>query len=185
MILGVDPGLANVGWCLLTTAGVIDSFGHIETKKSGQPGDAAHRLAMVMFGLSKPLLAMASAEDGDHGTVVIEWPGGAGGFQREGAASANARAAIQTSTTAGAVYGSAYWLLRGHTERILTPAPVTWRSAMARHLDCQRDEGAVHFYLTSLHPGLKGLAKKAAPHVLDAAGLAEYGRLITQEGRTT
>lgn len=182
MILGVDPGLANVGWCLLTTAGVIDSCWHIETKRSDQPGDAAYRLAQVMYGLSHAFRTMAKMAEADHPvTVVIEWPGGASGFQREGASSGNARAAVQTSTTAGAVYGAAYWLLRGHTERILTPAPISWRAALARHLGCQRDEEAIHHYLRSLHPGLRDLKKKSAPHILDAAGLAEYGRLMTKK----
>lgn len=182
MILGVDPGLANVGWCLLAHTGEVHSCGHIETKKSDQTGDAAHRLAMVMFGLSKPLLALAACEDGEHGAVVIEWPGGAGGFQRDGAASSNARATIQTSTTAGAVYGAAYWILRGHTERILTPAPVTWRAALARAWCVQRTEPSIHAHLLTRHQVLASLTKKAAPHVRDAAGLAEYGLMQTTKG---
>lgn len=176
MILGVDPGLANVGWCVLTASGELHSWGHIETHRTAQTGDAAHRLAMVMFGLSKPLLALAACEDGEHGSVVIEWPGGAGGFQRDGA-SPNARATIQTSTTAGAVYGASYWLLRGHTERILTPAPISWRAALAQAWGTQRSEEAIHASLRQKHPQLAGLKKKSAPHVMDAAGLAEYGAL--------
>ena len=43
MILGVDPGLANVGWALLNHGAL--QYGHIETEKSDQPGDAARRLA--------------------------------------------------------------------------------------------------------------------------------------------
>lgn len=178
MILAVDPGLANVGWCLLYSNGLIHSSGHIQTAKGDQTGDAAHRLAMVMFGLSKPLLALSVGDDEVHGYGVIEWPGGASGFQREGAASGNARSAIQTSTTAGAVYGALYWLLAGHTERILTPAPITWRAALGRAWGIPRDEAAIHAGLLDRHPSLRGLTKKAAPHVRDAAGLAEYGRYI-------
>lgn len=174
MILGVDPGLANVGWALLSHNRGLHSYGHIETERQDRTGDAAKRLAKVMFGLSTPLRAVPAAEPL---TVIIEWPGGAGGFQRDGA-SPNARATIQTSTTAGAIYGAAYWLLRGHTERILTPAPVTWRAAVARAVGIQRTEAAVHAYLISIFPQLAGLTKKSAPHVLDAVGLALYGTLI-------
>ena len=175
MILGVDPGLANVGWCLLNDSGDLRLCRHVETHRTAQTGDAAHRLANVMYGLSDALLAIAA--EGTEATVVIEWPGGAGGFQRDGA-SPNARATIQTSTTAGAVYGAAYWLLRGHTERILTPAPITWRAALAKAWGILRTEGAIHQALLLKYPGMASLQKKARPHILDAAGLAEYGQLL-------
>ena len=181
MILAVDPGLANAGWAFMTNSGSLHSYGHLETHKENRTGDAAARLAMVMYGLSEPLRILGqSVVVNDYG--VIEWPGGASGFQREGAASGNARSAIQTSTTAGAVYGALYWLLRGRTARILTPAPITWRSALAKAWGIQRDEASIHRRILERHPQLASLKKKAAPHVLDATGLAEYGALKTQEG---
>lgn len=182
MIFGLDPGLANVGWAILNRIGSLIACGHIETKKSGRTGDAAARLALVMYDLSEPLRAVEP-----HAldlTVVIEWPGGAGGFQRAGA-NPNARATIQTSTTAGAVYGAAYWLLRGRTDRILTPSPVTWRAALARAWGTGRDEASVHAGIVGRHHSLPNLKKKSVPHVMDAIGLAEYGALKPRTQRGT
>lgn len=184
MIFGLDPGLANVGWALLTDGLELHSYGHIETKKSGRTGDAVARLARVMFELSTPLRVAEYAAVKNCLTVVIEWPGGAGGFQREGA-SPNARATIQTSTTAGAVYGAAYWLLRGRTDRILTPAPVTWRAALARAWGTKRDEAAVHTGIVGRHQSLPVIKQKSLPHIMDAIGLAEYGALKSQPTKGT
>lgn len=174
MILGVDPGLANVGWALVLHAGGLHSYGHLETHKGDQTGDAAKRLAQVMYGLSVPLLAMSTGNALAGDRVVIEWPGGAGGFQRDGA-SPNARATIQTSTTAGSVYGAAYWLLRGRTDRILTPAPVSWRVALGKLWSIKPSEEAVHAVILEKYPQLTSLKRKSAPHILDAVGLALYG----------
>lgn len=178
MILGVDPGLANVGWALLNHGAL--QYGHIETEKSDQPGDAARRLAAVLYGLSTGL-RLLDAGTPEFRRVVVEWPGGASGFQREGAKHANARAAVQTSTTAGAVYGAAYWLLRGRTEHILTPAPVSWRIALGKSWGIQPKEEAIHAGILERFPQLTSLKKKAQPHILDAVGLALYGHLKTTE----
>jgi len=180
MILGVDPGLANVGWALVLSGGSLHSYGHIETEKSDQTGDAAKRLARVMYGLSTPLIALSNGTGIDRDNVVIEWPGGASGFQRQGA-NPNARATIQTSTTAGAVYGAAYWLLRGKTDHILTPAPVSWRIALGKSWGVQPKEEAIHAVILERFPQLTSLKKKAQPHILDAVGLALYGHLKTTE----
>lgn len=177
MILGVDPGLANVGWALMSNSGVLHSYGHIETIKSDQPGDAAKRLAEVMYGLSVPLRSIgASSLMSD--LVGIEWP--TGGFGGSGPPcpachkpKGNAGSAVQTGTTAGAVYGAAYMLLRGRTERIVRPTSLGWRAALAKAWRCERDEPTVHAAIVARHPQLSALKKKQR-HILDGVGVAEY-----------
>lgn len=185
MILGVDPGLANVGWAVLSSGGSLHSWGHIETHKEDRTGDAAARLAEVMYGLSTPLrLLQPTAIVADY--VGIEWP--TGGFGGPGPPCptchkprGNAGSAVQTGTTAGSVYGAAYWLLRGHTERILRPTSTGWRAALARAWGCERDEEAVHAAIVSRHPQLATIKKKQR-HAIDGVGVAEYVALQIQKG---
>ena len=185
MILGVDPGLANVGWAVLSNSCTLHSWGHIETVKSDQPGDAAKRLAQVMYRLSTPLRLLGmSAIAPDQ--VGIEWPGGASGFMKGQKpcplcrqVRSNPQSALQTNSCASSVYGAAYWLLRGRTELIHTPASVTWRAALARAWGCQRDEESVHAALVARHPQLATLKKKQR-HAIDGVGVAEYVALTTR-----
>lgn len=163
LILGIDPGLANTGWALLDkdTARVVDA-GYIATKRGGEVGDTQERLLALLTCLRRPMM-----EDAD--VVVVEWPG-MGGARVAG--KMNAIAASQTAAAAGAAVGMA----RGRTWRnVLTPAPITWRTA----LGCLRGQDEeLHARLARVYPQTVARFKKTArPHVLDAIGLALYGRL--------
>ena len=185
MIFGVDPGLANVGWCLLNHGAL--TYGHIETAKGDQTGDAAKRLAEVMYGLSAGLKLLAACP-ADLARVVIEWPGGGFGGPGKrcpacGKPPGNPLTGAQVATTAGAVYGAAYWLLRGKVDRILTPAPVSWRVALGKKWGVPASEESIHAVILERFPQLSKLKKKSQPHILDAVGLCLYGELSAKGPR--
>ena len=159
MVLGIDPGIANLGWALVGAAGDLHSFEHVETERTAQRGDASIRLARILRALRAPLA---------HASVVcIEWPG-FGGARVAG--KMNALAASQTAAAAAAALGLA--IGQGGRRKILAPAPVTWRSK----LGAKRGRDAeLHAAFLARYPILADLRKGAQPHVLDAVGLALYG----------
>lgn len=164
MILGIDPGLANVGYAIM--AGDIRGLmahGHIETKRSKERGDTHRRLLDIL----RQLALRTASYNNDITHVVIEWPGGAGG--------ANAQSVLQTIACAGFLAG--YFV--GRERIVITPAPQTWRIAMGGK---KGQEEAVHARLLRDHPALSLLKKKAQPHVLDAVGLARYGLDLITKG---
>lgn len=162
MILGIDPGLANVGYAVMSPSAELLTYGHIETKLSKAPGDTNRRLLDI-------LRQLANRTAGAHGiqTIVIEWPGGAGGV--------NAQSVLQTIGCAAFLAG----FFTGRERVVLTPAPQTWRTALGGK---KGQEAAVHAALMKSYPALALLKKKALPHVLDAVGLARYGLMLTTKG---
>lgn len=158
-VLGIDPGLANLGWALVGAAGDLHSFEHVETTRTEQRGDASIRLARILRALRAPL-AHASV-------VVIEWPG-FGGARVAG--KMNAVAASQTAAAAAAAMGLA--IGQGGRRKILAPAPVTWRSKLGAK---KGKDGALHAELLKLYPILADVRKAAQPHLLDALGCALFG----------
>lgn len=166
LVLGVDPGLRNTGWSLVGAAGDLDSFEHVETGRRPERGDAQRRLALVMCALVVPMRRAS--------VVVVEWPS-AGGFGRPEAgepARGNATAVAHTNMVAGAIVGLAVGL--GGGRRILTPAPVTWRARLGARRGADH---AIHAALLTRYTLLRDLRAKAQPHVLDAVGLALFGRM--------
>lgn len=160
MILGIDPGLANVGYAVMETSGALLAFGHIETKRSKEKGDTHRRLLDILRQLAMRTAGHTDTID----TIVIEWPGGAGGV--------NAQSVLQTIACAGYLAG----YFTGRERTVITPAPQTWRCALGGK---KGQEAAVHARLLRDHPNLSLLKKKAQPHVLDAVGLARYGLSLT------
>lgn len=161
-ILGLDPGLANCGWCLLDSGNApVLRTGYVGTSKGHETGDMQRRLNDLLDGVDDvvPLAEL----------TVIEWPAGGGAGD---AGRTNLTAARQVVAAAGALLGYARAKSRGE---VLTPAPITWRSA----LGCKRGKDAeLHERLTRVYPlTIERLRKGARPHVLDAIGLALYGRL--------
>lgn len=166
-VLGVDPGLANVGWALVeqsswnggsSPARVLER-GTVRTARQKGVGDVQRRLTEVGEELA-PLIERAQF-------VVCEWPS-AGGF-RTATGRSSSTAPAQVNLVAGLIAG----LARGIGRRLLTPAPVTWRKAMGAK---QGKDEAIHARLLKQYAAeLAGLRKGDLPHVLDALGLALYG----------
>lgn len=165
MVLGIDPGLRNTGWALVGPAGDLDSYEHVETGRRPERGDAQRRLALV---LKAAVIAMRKAS-----AVVVEWPSAGGFVPVSGNATGNAAAAAQTNMVAGALVGLAVGL--GGARRVVTPSPVTWRSRLGAKRGADH---AIHAALLTRYPQLRDLRMKAQPHVLDAVGLALFGRLV-------
>lgn len=164
VILGVDPGLANLGWCLLDSRDArVRRSGYVPTSKGDETGDMQRRVSEVLSAMRTVVDSLPVA------LAVVEWPS-AGGSGLAG--KMNAKAASQTIAVAGAVLG----LLTALRIPTLTPAPVTWRTA----LGCERGkDDALHARLARIYAGTAAAYRKGAlPHVLDGLGLALYGRLI-------
>jgi len=167
MVLGIDPGLRNLGWSLIGGTGALDSFEHVETGKRPERGDAQRRLSLVLKAAVLPMRKAA--------VIVVEWPS-AGGFGRPEAGAAprgNATSAAHTCMVAGALVGLAVGL--GGGRRVLTPSPVTWRTRLGAKRGA---DAGIHAALLVRYPLLADLRLKAQPHVLDAVGLALFGRLV-------
>jgi len=164
LILGIDPGLAHCGWAQLDSRDSrCRAAGHVATSKGDATGDTQRRLLEFVEALRGPV--------SNSDLVVIEWSSVSGaGFQRQGDGSAhgNARAAMLNAASAAAAIGIA----AAYGKQVLTPAPITWRSRLGFRGD------------TELHQRLERLYPKTAdrfnrgrrPHVLDAIGLALFGR---------
>jgi len=161
VILGVDPGLANCGWALVATGGVLLDRGAIATTRGRSTGDAQRRVELV----GRVLYQLVGRAD----LVVVEWP--TGGF------GSNALAATSTAAIAGLVAGLSW----SAGTKIRAPAPVTWRTK----LGAKRGKDAeLHAELAARYAAqLAGLKKGEMPHVLDAIGLALYGELATSARR--
>jgi len=155
--LGIDPGLANTGWALLSGGDLID-FGCVRTKKSKRTvtGGVTRRLMEVSSAL-RPLLRSSSV-------AVVEWPGG--GFGK------NARSAVQTNLVAGLVVG----LATASGTTLLQPSPRTWRAQLGSKsgADSKLHKNLYKRFSSQLERLLLG----ELPHVLDAIGLATYGEAL-------
>lgn len=165
LILGIDPGLANTGWSLVDshTARLMDA-GYLATRKAAGVGDAQARLTDVLDELAF-VVSLSQL-------VVVEWPG-MGGARVAG--KMNAMAASQTVAAAAGALG----LARGMGKRVLSPAPMTWRCALGAIRG--QDEG-LHATFTRMYPATVARFNKGQrPHVLDAIGLALFGRLTLQD----
>lgn len=162
LVLGIDPGLAHTGWALVDASGALHRFAHVATGRLPGVGDVQRRLGLVLRDLTAPMR--------DASVVVVEWPGMGGARQ---AGKMNAVAASQTAAAAAAAIGLAVGM--GGGRRILTPAPVTWRARLGAKRGA---DAALHEALMGRYPILADLRLGARPHVLDAVGLALYGRLV-------
>lgn len=164
LIFGCDPGLANCGWALVDSRDArVRSSGYIPTSKGHETGDMQRRVADVLERLRQVLDGALGI-----GLAVIEWPAGGGAGS---AGRTNLNAARQVVAVAGGVLGLAT-ARRIHT---LTPAPITWRARLghARGADVE-----LHDRLAAVYPKTAAAYRRGAlPHVLDAIGLALYGRL--------
>jgi hypothetical protein len=169
IVLGLDPGVAHGAWALVGPHGELVEFEHYETEPVHEVGGEYIRLARILRKLRAPLA--------HAGAVAIERPtGGFGGNGKRCPACkqprGNAKAAAQLASAAASALGLAVGL--GGRRKILAPAPVTWRSK----LGAKRGRDAeLHAALLARYPILADLRKGAQPHVLDAVGLALYGRL--------
>lgn len=163
IITAIDPGLRDCGWATLDgNSGRLLGAGHVATSKGDDVGDTQRRLIELLDGVRAPIARA--------GLVVVEWSSSSGaGFQRDGAAHGSARAALFNAAAAAAVIGIAH----AHRAQVLTPAPVTWRAALGH----ARDEAAIHRVIAAAYPRTVAKLRAAArPHVLDAIGLALFGR---------
>lgn len=171
IITAVDPGLRDCGWATLDgRSGRLLGAGHVTTAKGDDVGDTQRRLLELLDGLRAPIARA--------GLVVIEWSSSsASGFGRGSnacpvchrTAPGNAQAALMNAAAAAAVIGIAH----DHRAQVLTPAPVTWRAALGH----ARDEAAIHAVIAAAYPRTVAKLRAAArPHVLDAIGLALFGR---------
>lgn len=158
MILGVDPGLANCGWALVTRERDVVECGCLHTKRAaGATGDEQRRLIELTAGLV-PLVVRAQV-------VVVEWPPPI--FPQPGRPQL-AVSAAQTKAVAALVFG----LAAAHCRPITPPAAVTWRAALghARGKDEQ-----LHAELRLKYSAAIAKVRSGdEPHVLDAIGLALY-----------
>ena len=159
MILGLDPGLANCGWALVTRSRDVVEVGCVRTTRDKDAtGDAQRRLVEITAALA-PLITRAVA-------VVIEWPS-AGGFGRS-QHGGNVIAATQTNLVAGLAFG----LAAAHNRPISAPAAITWRSVLGHKRG--RDEQLHADLLVRYRAELERVRAGDLPHVLDAIGLGLY-----------
>ncbi len=167
LILGIDPGLANCGWALLDSRDArIHRTGVIVTHAVERVGDMQERVSEILHGIDFAMDFPGVI------VIVIEFPSAGRGRDQDRAPWA-AKSASQTMSAASALRGRAHGVVKD--DFILTPAPITWRCA----LGCKRGQDeALHQQLAARYPRTVARYRKGArPHVLDAIGLALFGRL--------
>lgn len=160
MIVGIDPGLATCGVAVLDDDAQLQDVAVWTSSKRKAKGDIQRRVA----GVVDFVLGYVKASD----AVVLEWP--AGGSNRRGSAVMLSR----TFAAAGAIFGAVWVCCISATglKQVLTPAPVTWRSALGAR---KADDAKIHARIERTYGVTARLGKTKAPHACDAIGLALYG----------
>jgi Holliday junction resolvasome RuvABC endonuclease subunit len=169
VILGIDPGLANTGWALVSRGGDVEDCGCLHSKRDKEATGDEQRRLIELTQLLVPLVGRAQV-------VVVEWPPPI--FPQAGRPQL-AIAGAQTKAVAALVFG----LAAAHHRPITAPAAVTWRAGLghARGKDEQ-----LHAELRVKYSAALALARVRAgdePHVLDAIGLALYRVALADRAR--